>query len=330
MAVELNAHPNADVVYSDEDKIDEHGQRYRSVLQAGLEPRSLPGRRTWSRTSASCRTERVREVGGFRSGYEGAQDWDLRHAHRRAHVRPTHIRHVPHVLYHWRAVSGIDRAGDRREALRDARRSTAVSPSHFERRGERVEILSVAGLCWRMRYPLPQPRRWCQSIIPTRDHVDAAAPLCRQPARTHAPIRASRSSSSTTSSSDRADARVSLRAARRSRTSRSCATTRPSTIRALNNVGARHARGDVLVLLNNDVEAISPRLARGDGEPGVPSRRSARSARCSTTPTTRIQHAGVILGLGSAGIAAHAYALSAARLRGPERPRAARPRTSRR
>ena len=42
VAAELNAHPYAELIYSDEDKLDEHGERYRSVLQAGLESRSLP------------------------------------------------------------------------------------------------------------------------------------------------------------------------------------------------------------------------------------------------------------------------------------------------
>src|SRR3954447_13796227 len=47
------------------------------------------------------RTELMRRAGGFRTGFEGSQDWDL--ALRVVELSaPTRIRHIPHILYHWR------------------------------------------------------------------------------------------------------------------------------------------------------------------------------------------------------------------------------------
>jgi hypothetical protein len=64
----------------------------------------------------------VEAIGGFREGYGGSQDYDLvlRAA---ARTRPARIRHIPHVLYHWRATSGSGRAGTGGKALRDRARA---------------------------------------------------------------------------------------------------------------------------------------------------------------------------------------------------------------
>ena len=111
--------------------------------------------------------ERVREVGGFRTGYEGAQDWDLvtRIAERTA---PANIRHVPHILYHWRAAPGSTALSIGEKNYASAAQYRTLT-THFERIGQRVEITPIAGLCWRVRYPLPQPLPLVTIIIPTRD-----------------------------------------------------------------------------------------------------------------------------------------------------------------
>ena len=59
----------------------------------------------------------LREIAGFRDGYEGAQDYDL--ALRCAEkLEPAQIRHIPRVLYHWRMVEGVLRLCPTRSRMR--------------------------------------------------------------------------------------------------------------------------------------------------------------------------------------------------------------------
>lgn len=100
IAEAINAHPDAGLIYSDEDKITESGVRcvphfkpdwnyelllsYNFICHLGVYRRSL-----------------VEEAGGFREGLEGAQDYDL--ALRCVEkLAPRQILHIPRVLYHWR------------------------------------------------------------------------------------------------------------------------------------------------------------------------------------------------------------------------------------
>lgn len=99
--------PEADYVYSDEDKIDTEGERYDEFRKPGWSPERLRGQMYTSHLSV-LRASLVREVGGFRAGYDGSQDHDLV---LRVTERARRVLHVPEVLYHWRVVPG-SAAGD--------------------------------------------------------------------------------------------------------------------------------------------------------------------------------------------------------------------------
>jgi GT2 family glycosyltransferase len=155
VAAEINEHPEASMFYSDEDKIDGAGRR--------SEPKFKPD---WSRdliyslnliTHLSVyRTGVLKAVGGFRVGYEGSQDHDL--ALRVIEQIPgTAVRHIPRILYHWRAIPGsVALSGEAKpyayEKAREAIRS------HFERTGVSAEVVSAADNLHRVRYTLPQPQ----------------------------------------------------------------------------------------------------------------------------------------------------------------------------
>jgi GT2 family glycosyltransferase len=104
VAAEILSHSDAAIVYSDEDKVDESGRRFEPYFKPDWNPALLMAQNYVSHLGV-YRTSLVREVGGFREGVEGAQDWDLllRCAER---VDAAQIRHVPRILYHWRAIRG--------------------------------------------------------------------------------------------------------------------------------------------------------------------------------------------------------------------------------
>lgn len=103
----LTAAPESDYVYSDEDKIDIEGEHYDEFRKPEWSPERLRGQMYTSHLSV-LRSSLVREVGGFREGYDGSQDHDLV---LRVTERARQVVHVPEVLYHWRVVPG-SAAGD--------------------------------------------------------------------------------------------------------------------------------------------------------------------------------------------------------------------------
>ncbi|MBW6414755.1 glycosyltransferase [Methylacidiphilum fumariolicum] len=101
---EINRFPEVCILYSDEDKIDEKGKRYSPFFKPDWNPDLFRSQNLISHLGV-YRRDVVKKVGGFRIGYEGAQDWDLA-LRVWEQVGDKAIRHIPYVLYHWRAVSG--------------------------------------------------------------------------------------------------------------------------------------------------------------------------------------------------------------------------------
>ncbi len=96
----LNAYPDADLIYSDEDKIDQLGVRSWPAFKPEFDQDLLCAFNYLGHLVA-MRTTLVRQVGGFRSDADGAQDWDLLLRVTSA-TEPDRIRHIPKPLYHWR------------------------------------------------------------------------------------------------------------------------------------------------------------------------------------------------------------------------------------
>jgi glycosyltransferase involved in cell wall biosynthesis len=102
VAAAVEAGEDVDYVYTDEDKVDAQGHYYDRFDKPDWSPERLRGQMYTGHLSV-LRTELVREVGGFRPGFEGSQDHDLV---LRVAEQARSIVHVPEVLYHWRAIEG--------------------------------------------------------------------------------------------------------------------------------------------------------------------------------------------------------------------------------
>jgi glycosyltransferase involved in cell wall biosynthesis/GT2 family glycosyltransferase len=102
IAIYYADHPHADVVYSDDDKIDCEDLRYAPQFKPDWSPALLL---SWMYLSHafSVRREIFERVGGFRSEFDGSQDYDFA---LRATEVARHVGHIPKILYHWRAAEG--------------------------------------------------------------------------------------------------------------------------------------------------------------------------------------------------------------------------------
>ena len=103
LAAEIISHPEVELLYSDEDKINEKGKRSDPYFKPDWNPELLLGQNYISHLGCYKRT-RVVEINGFREGFEGCQDWDLV-LRFTDNLDPRKIRHIPAVLYHWRMLA---------------------------------------------------------------------------------------------------------------------------------------------------------------------------------------------------------------------------------
>jgi glycosyltransferase involved in cell wall biosynthesis len=149
VAAELDAHPDAALIYTDEDSIDESGARLPAHFKPDWNP-DLFMSHNFINHLCAYRTQLVREAGGFREGYEGSQDYDLvlRVVER---ISDSQIRHVPRVLYHWRDIPGSTShgAGGKAYAAPAAERALA---SHLKRVGRVGEVSSLEQHRYRIKY----------------------------------------------------------------------------------------------------------------------------------------------------------------------------------
>ncbi|MBW4691427.1 MAG: glycosyltransferase family 2 protein [Lyngbya sp. HA4199-MV5] len=96
----INEHPDADFIYSDEDKMDTRGRRIDPFFKPDWSPDYFHAC-MYTCHLAVYRTNLVRAIGGFRAGFDGAQDYDLV---LRVAEKTQNIYHIPKILYHWRVI----------------------------------------------------------------------------------------------------------------------------------------------------------------------------------------------------------------------------------
>ena len=96
----LHQYPDADFIYTDEDQITPTGERRYPFFKPDWSPDYFHAC-MYTCHLGVYRTDLVRKIGGFRSEYDGAQDWDLV---LRITEKTSKIYHIPQVLYHWRSI----------------------------------------------------------------------------------------------------------------------------------------------------------------------------------------------------------------------------------
>ena len=162
MAAAIVENPTADYLYSDEDKVDDQGRFYDTFRKPTWSPERQRGQNYTSHLSV-LRTELVREVGGFREGFDGSQDHDLV---LRVTERARKVVHVPEVLYHWRTVAGSTASDVDAKPYAAIAGQRAVQ-DHLDRLGIRAEVGQgpVSGLYTVSR--TLDPSRRVSIVIPT-------------------------------------------------------------------------------------------------------------------------------------------------------------------
>lgn len=299
-ARELDREPSLELLYTDEDKLDGHGRRCDPHFKPDWNP-DLFASQNYISHLAIYRASLVREIGGFRVGLEGAQDYDItwRFLER---IDEEKIRHIPRVLYHWRSAgSSAARAGEAKPyALSAAARAVQ---EHFDRSGIAARVEPHRQLYLRARYPFPADPPLVSIIIATRDRADVlrrcVESILRKTTYPHFEIIL------LDNESREADALEYLATVVRDKRVQVRRCEGEFNFSKLNNAGVQLARGDIVALLNNDLEVINDGWLSEMVSHAVRPEIGAVGARL-WYPNGTIQHAGVILGAGGIGNHAHA------------------------
>jgi GT2 family glycosyltransferase len=294
VARRLDEDPGIDLVYSDEDKIDADGRHAEPFFKPDWSPDLLLSMNYITHLSV-FRRSLLENVGGFRAGFDGSQDYDLL---LRVTERARRIAHIPRILYHWRKVPGSVAAfpGAKPLAFEAGRRALAEA---VRRRGREARVEVVRPGLYAVRYRLARTPL-VSIIIPTRDRWALLDQCLRsiEERTSHAPYEILVLDNGTTEPQALAGLD---QLSRRWRVYRCPG---PFNFSALNNLGAAEARGEHLVFLNNDTQVVTPDWLTALLEHAERPEVGAVGARLHY-PDGRIQHAGLVLGVG--GVADHAF-----------------------
>lgn len=295
----IHDNPDVGMIYSDEDKIDSSGKRSSPYFKSDWNEFLFRSQNMVCHLGV-YRSDLVKEVGGFRVGFEGSQDYDL--ALRCAEkLERAQIVHIPRVLYHWRMHAGSTAmAGDEKPYA--ALAGVKALDEHLLRKGDigRTELLPM-GL-YRVHYTLPAKAPLVTLIIPTRNAY-ALVKQCiesiqRLTTYKHYEIILIDNGSDDPESLEyfaRLDQQHNIRVMRDDG---------PFNYSALNNGAVGIARGDLIGLINNDIEVITPEWLSEMVSIALQPNVGAVGARL-WYPDDRLQHGGVVLGVG--GVAGHSH-----------------------
>lgn len=294
----INRQPDVRMIYSDEDKTDEKGRRFDPYFKSDWNPDLFYSHNMFSHLGV-YQTSLMREVGGFRVDFEGAQDYDLT-LRCIEKVKVSQIVHIPRVLYHWRvhAQSTALSADAKLYAIFAGVRSIN---EHFQRTGVNGKVKHT-NYGYQASYDLPAILPLVSIIIPTRNGLDflkqcVESILLKTTYKNYEIVIVDNGSDDAATMAYLKDLSVAPKITVLYDES-------PFNYSQLNNRAVSQTRGEVLALLNNDIEVISPNwlseMVSHALRPGI----GAVGAKL-WYPDDTLQHGGVVLGIG--GVASHMF-----------------------
>ncbi len=287
-----------DLIYSDEDKIETDGSHVEAHFKPDFSPDYLFSNNYICHFSV-IRRSLLERVGGFRPGFDGAQDYDLI---LRVTEHTQNVAHIPLVLYHWRKIPGSTSADSAAKPQTSDAGLRALDES-LRRRG--IDAVALTG-------PYPNTFR-VKRAIHGNPLVSIVIPFRDKPELLKTCVYSILDRSSygnyeilcvDNGSVEQATTDLLQRLLQRDARVRVVHYDKPFNYSTINNFAARQASGEYLLLLNNDTEVIGAEWIEAMLEHAQRPEVGVVGAKLLYADDT-IQHAGVIVALG--GVAGHAH-----------------------
>ena len=297
----INEKPQTLVIYTDEDKMSMDGHKF---FQPHFKPDYNPD--LLCTVNYICHLfvvsrKVIEKVGGLRSEFDGAQDYDFVLRCVEA-VKDEEICHIPKILYHWRCHedSTAENPESKLYAFEAGRRAVQA---HYERTGIHAEVFKGEYLgLYRTKF-IRDHDPLISIIIPNKDHIDDLK-RCMESIEQKSTYKNYEYIIVENNSTDSATFEYYKKLEAENPKVRMVYWDGVFNYSAINNYGASFAKGEYLLLLNNDTEIINPDCL--EELLGYCMRKDvgAVGARLYYEDDT-IQHAGVVIGFG--GIAGHCF-----------------------
>lgn len=277
-----------DYLYSDEDKLDVHGRFSEPFFKPDWSPDTMMSIMLTCHVSCVRRSLAL-EVGGLRSEYDGSQDWDFV---LRVTERAQRIAHIPKVLYHWRIIPASC-ASDLLAKPYAVLASKAAREDALRRRGLSGELVPVPELpgYFRVRYNL-QGKPLVSILIPTKNN-GGVLKTCVDSIFEKSVYRKFEILVVNNGSTD-APTLEYLAELRGHDQVTVLDYDAPFNYSEINNHGVRHARGELLMFLNDDTEVVSPDWLDYMGGYAQLPHIGAVGAKLLYPGTQTVQHTGVV------------------------------------
>ena len=298
VAIALKKHPHLKLIYTDEDKIDASSKRFDPYFKPDWNPDLLLSQNYINHFLVYSK-EYLDEMGGFRLGFDGAQDWDLL-LRSEKFLQPADVFHIPMVLYSWRAIKGSTALAEtEKECIAKTQRQSLIAhlcENHIDARLERL-----SNGYWAVNREVDPSRPKVTIIIPTKNKRSLLE-TCITSIRTKTTY--PNYEILVVDNHSDSETKHYLDGLINSNDFRVLEYNHDFNFAAINNFAAMTSDSSVLVFLNNDTEiltnywlnflvanAIRPEIGAVGG--------------MLYYPDSFIQHAGVVLGIG--GVAGHIY-----------------------
>ena len=294
----LNENKKLDFIYSDEDKLDPSGRRCNPNFKPDWSPETLLSLNYICHLT-TIRKTLVDKIGGFRVGYEGAQDYDL---FLRATEQTNNIYHIPRILYHWRMVEGstsmvIDNksyAVDRgKQAIEDALKRRKLK-GHVE--------VDKESTYYKVIYDIDK-EPLVSIIIPTKDYAETTE-TCLKSLYEKTTYKNYEVILMNNNSEEEDTFKLFDKYKKKYKNFRVIDANYEFNYSKINNQAVKESKGDYICLLNNDTEIIEPNWLTYMVGYAMLDHVGTVGAKL-LYPDDTVQHAGTIMGLG--GVASHAY-----------------------
>ncbi len=297
VAEAANRNPDLGMMYADEDQVDAAGRRSLPSFKCDWNADLFYSQNFIGRVGV-YRASLLRDGGGLRQCFDGAQDYDLA-LRCIEQLKREQIYHIPYVLYHLRAHSETPSPAENSGLSGE----TALN-GHFQRQGVKAAAKPQEFGMYRVRYALPDNPPLVSLIIPTRNGllflrqcIDSIVAKTTYPNYEILIVDNGSDDPAVLGYFKLLESRPNIRVVRDDR---------PFNYSALNNAAVKLARGELLGLVNNDIEVIAAdwlsEMVSHALRPDV----GAVGARL-WYPDDTLQHGGVVLGIGIGGVAGHAH-----------------------
>ena len=294
----LQKNPHIKFIYTDEDRIDLDGKKFNPYFKPDYNPSLFTSQNYFNHLSA-LKKSLIEELGGFRLGYEGAQDYDLflRYIER---IQPEEIFHIPFPLYSWR-MNHSQFSNEFETTAEDA--GVLALNDHYQRIGQQVHVSK--GVCpttYRSKRAIPDSPPKVSIIIPTRDGGDyldrclsSLYKITVYPNFETIVVNNGSTDQKTLKILEEFEEHESIRVF-----------DKPGSFNfsALNNFGVENSQGDFVCLLNDDTEIVSEDWLDELVSQLFSPRVGVVGAKL-LYPDLSIQHAGIVTGI--SGIAGHGH-----------------------